>query len=197
MAPALMALFDQGPDLERLLTRCRRGDSESWSRLVERLQSLVYSIPRRYGLGPDDAADVFQTTFQALYRNLDRIESAQALPKWLSVTAARESLKVKRIQSRTTLAEDHGIPLEEIVAREDSTAESDAVAAESAMLAREAIGALDDRCRDLLTALYLGSDAPYAEISTKLGLPVGAIGPTRARCLDKLRKILEKGGFFA
>lgn len=191
-----MANLDVSRDWDRLLNRCRQSDSEAWNRLVESTQALVYSIPKRYGLGADDSADVFQTTFQALYKNLDRVQSGQALPKWLAVTASRECLRIKRIQSRTVGAEDLGLSLDEIVASEEDTAESDAVAAESADDVRRAVGSLQERCRALLTALYLTEETPYAEIAERLGMPIGAIGPTRARCLDKLRKILEQGGFF-
>ena len=194
--PHTMANLDASRDWDRLLNRCRQSDAEAWNRLVDSTQSLVYSIPRRYGLGADDAADVFQATYQALFKNLDRMQSGRALPKWLAVTAARESLRIKRIQSRTVGAEDLGLSLDEIVAQEETTAEGDAVAAESADDVRRAVASLQERCRELLTALYLAEETPYAEIAERLGMPIGAIGPTRARCLDKLRKILEQDGFF-
>ncbi|MFI5385098.1 MAG: RNA polymerase sigma factor, partial [Fimbriimonadales bacterium] len=82
--------------MDDLVRRCLKRDHEAWSRLIGRFQGLVYSIPKRYGLSEEDASDVFQTTFQALLRNLDRIEDAKVLPKWLAVTASRESLRLKR-----------------------------------------------------------------------------------------------------
>lgn len=179
-------------DLERLLLRCRRGDADAWATLVARLQNLVYSIARRYGLNEDDSGDVFMTAFQALHRNLDRIESGRALPKWLATTAARESLRLKRLRSRT----DNDAPLEEILASDDRDAEAEAVRADSAERVRLALDAMPGRCRDLLHALYDATEAAYTEISGRLGIPIGAIGPTRARCLEKLRKSLEKDGFF-
>src|SRR4051812_22415324 len=109
-----------GGELDGLLRRCIKGDTSAWGALVDQFQNLVYSIARRYGLNRDDASDVFQVTFQALYRNLDRIEDARTLPKWLSVTASRESLRVKRIGGRATLIEDSGVDLDTLVANEET-----------------------------------------------------------------------------
>lgn len=190
-----MNLLSRTDDLDDLVRRCLRRDSQAWARLVERFQNLVYSIPRRYGLNEDDAADVFQATFQALLRNLDRIESARTLPKWLAVTASRESLRLKRAASRSVSAEDRGMDLETMVAAEEQSAEDNAVQAERADLVRRMTNELNERCRDLLTMLYLADDPPYEEISEKLAMPIGSIGPTRARCLEKLRKKLEEAGF--
>jgi RNA polymerase sigma factor (sigma-70 family) len=192
-----MGLESNWQDLEGLLARCRRQDGTAWGQLVDRFQNLVYSIPRRYGLGDEDAADVFQHTFQSLLRNIDRIESAQTLPKWLSVTASRESLRIRRISGRSVLAEDRSINLDQIVASEESDAESNAVVAEQAEILRLKVGELKERCRELLTALYLADDEPYADISARLGIPIGAIGPTRARCLEKLRRLLVDTGLFS
>src|SRR5438045_3013413 len=118
-----MKLLGQTDDLEDLVRRCLQRDQHAWSRLVDRFQNLVYSIARRYGLNDDDSADVFQTTFQALLRSLDRIESAKTIPRWLAVTASRESLRVKRLSSRSISAEDRGIDLETLIDQEDQSAE--------------------------------------------------------------------------
>jgi RNA polymerase sigma factor (sigma-70 family) len=191
-----MSLFKQDYDLERLVERCKRQDSAAWAELVRRFQSLVYSTARRYRLNDEDANDVFITTFQALLRSLDRIESAQTLPKWLAVTASRECLRIKRIQGRTFNPEDQGFTLDDIVATEESSAEENALAAVESEELRSAILGLAERCRKLLTLLYIEEDVSYQEISESLGMPVGAIGPTRARCLDKLRRQLQASGFF-
>ena len=179
-------------ELDRLLERSRRGDADAWGTLVERLQALVYSVPRRYRLGEDDAADVFAVTFAALHRNLDRIESGRALPRWLATTAARESLRLRRLAERTTSE----VALDEIVAGEDADAEREAVRADDAHRVRTAMARMASRCRDLLSALYSDDDAAYVDVAARLGIPVGAIGPTRARCLEKLRKSMEAEGFF-
>jgi RNA polymerase sigma factor (sigma-70 family) len=191
-----MKLLAQTDDLDDLVRRCVKRDAQAWSKLVDRFQNLVYSIPRRYGLNDDDASDVFQATFQALLKNLDRIESPRTIPKWLAVTASRESLRVKRISGRSVAAEDRGLDLETIVDREERSAEDNALEAEQADILRRATGELNERCRDLLTMLYLEDDPSYQEISEKLGMPMGAIGPTRSRCLQKLKKKLEEAEFF-
>ena len=183
-------------ELSRLLERARRSDPAAWNALVERHQALVYSIPRRYGLNDDDAEDVFITTFQALHSSLDRIENAQTLPKWLAVTAARRCLHIKRLSARTVSAEDRSLNLDEIVASEDRDAEEEAITAERALGLREGLVRLGGRCQDLLNALYIEVDVSYQEISDRFRMPLGAIGPTRARCLAKLKKILEDKGFF-
>lgn len=190
-----MRHFGDGEDLERLLVRCRRGDNAAWSRLVDRFQALVYSVARRYGLPDEDAADVFQTTFQSLVRSLDRIESGQALPRWLAVTASRESLRIKRMKGRTVDFDSSGITLDEIVASEETDAEETSVAMDRGLRLREALAEVTGRCKQLLELLYM-DEAPYSEISEKMTMPVGAIGPTRGRCMEKLKTVLARRGFF-
>src|SRR5699024_5381877 len=101
-----MRLVADTTDLEILVAKCRRKDSRAWGQFVEQFQNLVYSIPRRYGLSSDDCNDVFQSTFQALVNHLDRIESPATLPRWLAVTASRESLRIIRISKKTTNLEE-------------------------------------------------------------------------------------------
>ena len=177
-------------ELDRLLERSRKGDPDAWSALVEYLQSLVYSVSHRYGLDDDDTADVFMTTFQALYRNLDRLESGQSLPKWVAKTAARDSLRLRRLRGDTA-----DVPLDEIVALEDRNAEREALRADDAYRVRIAMTRVSQTCRDLLSALY-EDERSYQEVARQLAVPIGAIGPTRARCLEKLRRLLEEEGFF-
>ncbi|RYG46702.1 sigma-70 family RNA polymerase sigma factor [bacterium] len=172
------------------LRALRLRDSDAWALVVDRYQALVYSVARRYGLSAEDAGDVFSGTFRALLTSVDRLESVEALPRWLAVTAARESLRIKRISSRYVQTEDERM-LDQIVDDEERDALASAAEAESSLALREGIARLADRCRDLLTALYLEDDPPYGEISERIGIPVGAIGPTRGRCLEKLKKILR------
>jgi RNA polymerase sigma factor (sigma-70 family) len=181
-------------DLETLVKKCREGDVDAWATLVSRFQSLVYSIPIKHGLNSDDAADVFQQTFQALHSHLDKIRVDATLPKWLAVTAARESLKV--IRARERVLDPGDASLEQVVDTEERNAEESAVLSWQADELRSALGRMPSRCRDLLTLLYF-EDLAYDEIMTRTGMPMGAIGPTRARCLEKLRKSLEDGGFFS
>lgn len=183
-------------DLDWIVERCRRGDDRAWGQLIDRFQALVYSIPRRYGLSEDDAADVFQITFSRLLKSFDKIESGYVLPRWLGLTASRESLKLLRIRGRTASYESSGITLEELVDEEERAAESNALMAERAIELRDALASLGGKCGDLLRLLYLEEDLGYTEVAARLKMPMGTIGPTRTRCLEKLQAVLAKSGFF-
>lgn len=169
---------------EGLVRRARLGDERAWSKLVEEFQRLVYSIPKRAGLSDADCDDIFQATFLALYRNLDRIEDAATLPRWLSVTASREMYRVIRTNSAVSSTET----LEDVLAVEEAKAEDLAIESEQAERLHSALGKLGGRCETLLKLLYF-DEAAYQEIADRLKIAIGAIGPTRARCLDKLRRL--------
>lgn len=190
-----MRLREDEENLQGLLDRCRREDSQAWSSLVMRFQSLVYSVARRYRLNEDDAADVFQTTFAALFRSIDRIEDGRSLPRWLAVTASRESLRAIRISGKYALAGDESLNLDEVVQAEELGAEANAIQAEKLDQLRTAILRLGGRCPELLTELYSSEEPAYADIAGRVGIPIGAIGPTRGRCLEKLRKKLSEIGW--
>lgn len=181
---------DEEGDVAHWLDRAKRGDARAWDRLVDRFQNLVYSVARRNRLDANDASDVFQSTFLALYRNLDRVENPATLGKWLAVTAARESIRLKRQQSRVVHEDRDGPGLDEILADEDTAVDSQAFEAVEAEYWRSAVTRLGGRCEQLLSALYF-DDKSYDEIVADLGIPIGAIGPTRARCLEKLRKVYQ------
>lgn len=183
-------LLHRETDLQGLLTRCRAGDQRAWGVLVERFQALVYSVPRRMGLREEDAADVFSETFAALVRSLDRIESGQALPKWLATTASRESLRLIRARSTTPLGD-----LEDTLIAEDQAVDHATLEALRHEDLKEAVSELPGRCRGLLEMLFF-EEAEYAAVTERLSIPTGAIGPTRSRCLEKLRRILESKDFF-
>lgn len=164
----------------------KRGDSRAWGKLVEALSPLVVAAGRRSGLSIDDREDAFQAAFVTLYKNLDRIDSATALPRWMAVTATREAWRISR-RTRglpSQLNED----FDEAPAIEES-AEDLVVRTESAFELRRALLKLGGRCLELLEALYIEEKA-YEEVSGQLSMPIGAIGPTRARCLEKLRKLI-------
>jgi len=163
---------------------------------VDRFSDFVYSVAKRYRLNADDAADVYQQTFQALHQSLNRIEQPETLPKWLAVTASRISLRIQRIQSRTVPLTTGETDLEAVLESEDVSAEASALAACEAEELHIALGRLGGRCQPLLQLLYLEEDSSYQMASDQLGIPLGAIGPTRARCLEKLKKLLLDGGFF-
>ncbi len=184
-------------DLESLVRKCIAGDGRAWSELVDQFQNLVYSVPRRMRLSEEDAGDVFQTTFLALFRNLDRIESVATIPKWLTVTATRESYRLMNSRYARSTANLGETDLDAVLADEDHNVEEQLALAATGEALREGLARLQDKCRELLTLLYIEEDTSYQDISDRLLLPMGSIGPTRARCLDKLRSILAKDSFFS
>ncbi|HYK68410.1 MAG TPA: sigma-70 family RNA polymerase sigma factor [Streptosporangiaceae bacterium] len=171
------------------------GDSAAWKAIVEHFSGLVWAITRGYRLGPPDAADVFQTTWLRLAEHLDRIASPERLGAWLATTARRESLRIARAAARTTPAHDG--TLVGLGHVDDHSPEQAVLDAEQAMLDSErarqlwrAFRELSDRCQQLLRVLMASPPPSYAEVGAALGMPVGSIGPSRARCLDRLRQML-------
>jgi RNA polymerase sigma factor (sigma-70 family) len=177
---------------EALVLACRRGDAGAWEALIQRYQRLIYAIPRRSGLNDDQVADVFQHVFAMLLENLDSIQQPARVGAWLATTARRESWRLGRHESGTTTSVDNEDDLD-AGALPDTMLLPDELMLRLEMQhqVRVAIAGLDERCRRLLTLLFYRSEPPaYAEIATALGLPEGSIGPTRARCLKKLRRLL-------
>lgn len=176
----------QRPDHD-LLESCRRGDSHAWSEIVERYSRLVHSVPRRYGLPDADCEDVHQAVFVALVNSLGRRDRIEKLPSWLLTVAHRESWRVGRSRNRAVDLDDFNS-----VAEPNPSTTTDA---EQEQAVREGLSQLDERCRDLLTALFSVQGEPhYPTIASRLGMPRGSIGPTRARCLAELEKILRRSG---
>jgi RNA polymerase sigma factor (sigma-70 family) len=180
-----------------LVSRCRRGEGAAWEALVQRYQRLVFAIVRRAGLDEHAAADVFQTVFARLVAHLPRIADPQRLQAWIVTTAKREALLALRRGKRTvsmTRVDDAGdeAPGWDIA---DDAPLPEEVLAELQQLdqLRHALDKLEERCRELLLMLFRDDDekVPYAEVADRLGISVGSIGPTRSRCLDKLRRLME------
>lgn len=183
---------------ETLVQQCVRGESAAWSRLIDRYTPLVDTVARRAGLDRHGAADVLQTVFARLFEHLPRMDHPQRLQAWIVTASKRESWRQYRRGRRTvsmTASEDSCDcePVWELVDR--------SVIAEDALSQRQQVDQLraglcqlDGRCRDLLELLFPRDDEPlsYAEIARRLDAPIGSIGPTRSRCLDKLRRMLEE-----
>ncbi len=167
-----------------LLERFRSGDEDAWNTIVGRFERLVYSIALRSGLNREDAADVTQSTFAALIRQIDNIKQPDRLGSWLTTVARR--LAWRRIE---TLRRESPIG-DDIDVRIDFD-DSERFAAEAEVY--DAMSRLPAACQDIITRLFLDPKEPtYAELSVVLGRPVGSIGPTRQRCLDRLRAIIEE-----
>lgn len=181
---------------EALLLACRCGDATAWETLVTRYQRLIYTIPRRFGLDDDLCADVFQRTFTLLWQNLDRIEQPRRVRAWLVTTARREAARVARRQSKVAPLdpgdEDRAESYQPELVDPAPLPDTLFLQLEEQQIVRMRVAALDKRCAHLLTLLFYGPTPPsYAEVATALGIPEGSIGPTRARCLQKLRRLLE------
>jgi RNA polymerase sigma factor (sigma-70 family) len=170
-----------------LVERARAGDDRAWRLLVDRYAGLVYSVPRRHRLGNDQCDDVFQVTFTSLWRSLGRLRDVATLPKWLITTAYRESLRVRRTSTAPASdpGTDHADPA--------SAPAEDLVRGERQHALHLALTRLGGKCEPLLRALFLDPRQPnYQAISQRLGMPVGSIGPVRARCLRKLLELFRE-----
>ena len=178
-----------------LVARCIGGDGAAWSALVQRYQRLVYAIVLRMGLDEHAAADVFQTVFERLVEHLPRIADPSRLQAWIVTTAKREALlqrnRGQRTVSMTLNNPDYEHGAEWDLADDSPNAEEAMGELQQLHQLRAAIDRLDERCRDLLLLLFRdkGSKLAYEDVALKLNIAVGSIGPTRSRCLDKLRRL--------
>jgi RNA polymerase sigma factor (sigma-70 family) len=177
-----------------LVAACLEGRAWAWEALIERYKRLVYAIPMQANLSQEDAADIFQTVFAALLRHIDRLRDAQGLAKWLITTTQRETWNLVRkrrreptdefalanLSTRTSVLDNPEIRVSAAIDRE---------------LLLQALRQIDERSRKLLWMLYLDPAEPsYEQIGELMDMPLGSIGPTRARSLKKVAKILKKMG---
>jgi RNA polymerase sigma factor (sigma-70 family) len=184
-----------GTDAGDLVLAAVRGDKASWDALVQRYSGLVWSVTRGYRLGPADAADVFQTTWLRLAEHLGRIDKPGHVGAWLATTARHEALRIARGATRMVPSDE--ATLVALGQVDDYSPEQAALDAEQVRLNSErsarlwhAFGELPARCRELLRILIASPPPSYAEVAAAVGMPVGSIGPTRARCLRRLRERL-------
>jgi RNA polymerase sigma factor (sigma-70 family) len=175
-------------DDSALIQACLDGDEAAWKDLVTRYGRLVYSIPRRYGLSAADADDVFQNVFTSVYRHLPTLRDQTRLTAWLITITHHEAQRVGKHEPVSaeldeTATDGNDPPLEQVQALERQH------------LVRQALEQMGSPCRELLTALFLDPDPiSYEKLAARLGIPVGSIGPTRARCFKKLEAILLELG---
>jgi len=185
--PAGADLRRDDPLVTDLVTRARNGDQQAWEALVERYAPLTWSICRRYRLADADAKDVGQTVWLQLVDHLDTIRDPAALPGWLATTTQRECGRVLRA-ARKQEPPGHPLDAADIPDQVTEAAEYELLRAERHAALREAFMHLAPSSRKLISLLIQDPPVPYAEISARLGIPVGSIGPNRSRCLDKLRR---------
>jgi RNA polymerase sigma factor (sigma-70 family) len=176
----------------QLVAAANCGDASAWDALVERYSRLVWAVARSFRLSSADAADVSQTTWLRLVEKLDTIKDPDHLAGWLATTAKRESLRILRLSGRESPTFDDG---EELLGPEAGSLEQNPEAL--ALLGDEythlwrAFARLSESCQVLLWLVTVAPLGSYAEVSAALGMPIGSIGPTRSRCLDRLRAQLS------
>ena len=164
-----------------IIQACLRQEQDGWKELIGRYQRLIYSVARSFCPQPEDTADLFQNVCLELHKNLHRLRNEQSLSAWLITVTRRQALAIRRSRKPE-------IPIEDF---------EPAIDAQIECLTEEfeietAIRQLPDRCERLLRLLYYDIDEPsYTDIAQKLRMPVASIGPTRARCLEKLKRQIE------
>lgn len=183
-------------DDRALVEACVGGDAEAWEALVLRYQRLIYSIPIRSGFSPVDAADIFQSVCLKLFQKLATLRKQEKISSWLMTTTTRECWRVVEKRRRETQPsiydEDFERDLVNQLVSVEPHADQQCIAFERQQAVREAIEALSERCRSLITLLFYSREEPsYSDIARLIKVPLNSIGATRARCLQKLKRILE------
>lgn len=178
-------------DPAALVAAAGAGDATAWNALVERFAGLVWSVIRSHGVYGDGAGDVFQTTWLRLVEHLDRLREPHHVGAWLATTARHESLRVLRKSGRQVLVGELPEYLDEDSAEPVDTA---LLAGERRASALEAMAAAPPRCQQLLRLMMVEPALSYDEIAEILGWPKGSIGPTRGRCLERIRAGLGRSG---
>ncbi len=177
----------------RLVSACLAGEEEAWNAILTKYKRLIYSIPVKRGFSTDDASDIFQAVCVELLKELPRLREPQALAGWLIRVTANKCYRWERRESRYVGTEEETLP-----AGADSAPDLDELldSLEREQLLRDAVTSLADRCKKLVRMLFFElPPIPYDVVAKKLGLARGSIGFIRRRCLERLRKSLEKRGF--
>jgi RNA polymerase sigma factor (sigma-70 family) len=179
-----------------LVEQCRAGNEAAWNELVDRYQRLIITIPRRAGLSEEQSADILQEVFLTLFEKLDSIEQPERIRSWMVTTAKFKTWSARRgekgFHSQSATEEEMEA---EMASVRDGAPLADAllIELEEQHLIRHALENLEERCRTILSLIYLTEPAAtYAEVAKKIGVGETSISPMRARCLEKLAKILTK-----
>ncbi len=178
-------------DLAEVMARAVDGDPQAWRSLTERFGGMIMAIARSCRLDDADVAEVHQMTWLRLVENIDRIEQRTRVGAWLATTARRESLRIIRARGRVLFDHDG------LLDRPDANAvplDAGPLADERSEAMRAAFALLPPHCRRLMGILASDDPPSYKEISKRLSMPIGSIGPTRGRCLEHLRRILDEIG---
>jgi RNA polymerase sigma factor (sigma-70 family) len=180
-------------DVRTLLASAAAGDQAAWDILVERYSSLLWSIARGFRLGSADAADAVQLTWLKLVENLDHINDPDRLAGWLATTVRRECLQIIRRNARTRPVADTGLP---DVADTAPPVDDRLLRRERDAELWQTFAQLSERCQQLLRVLTAVPAPAYTEVAAALDMPIGSIGPTRQRCLSRLRELVVAAPVF-
>jgi RNA polymerase sigma factor (sigma-70 family) len=179
---------------ERLVNECRKGNQAAWSRLIEKYKNLIFSIPIKFGLSREDAADIFQSVCLDLLSDLAQLHEPRALPKWLMQMSYRKCLNWKK--QRLDLFDDANEIEDRPETGTQELPEEMLYQLQREQKLRDAISALPPRCHQMIGMLFFESPSrPYEQVAKELGIATGSIGFIRGRCLKKLRERLKKEGF--
>jgi RNA polymerase sigma factor (sigma-70 family) len=177
-----------------LVHGCLQGRDEDWNLLIDKYKNLVFSIPIRYGLSREEAADIFQSVCLDLIQDLPKVKDPKALPKWLMQVASHKCFHWKRQRARIVSQDDEEIQVPEATVPAD--AELNLREIEEEQMLREARAGLPPRCQELIRMLFYEEPTwPYQQVAASLGLATGSIGLLRQKCLDRLRSALDAVGF--
>jgi RNA polymerase sigma factor (sigma-70 family) len=180
------------PEVARLVAAAAAGESGAWDALVDKFAPTVWAVARGHRLSAVDAADVSQTTWLRLVENLHRIRQPERVGAWLAVTARRESLRVLRVGSRqTATGHDFDVLPDPVPA---PPPDRGVATQEWGLMVSGLVEQLPVRSQVLLRLLSADSPLSYRDISEALDMPIGSIGPTRARALEQLRRLAVKAG---
>ncbi len=184
------------PSVIALVARVCEGDQDAWNGIIERYSPLVWSICHRFQLSRQDVDDVGQSVWLLLVENIGKLREPAALPGWLATATRHECLRVLRASRRQDPA---GLPPEDLMPPDqvDLMVEQELFEAQRNFAFRAAFAELPEGCRALLTMLIADPPPGYAQVSDALKIPVGSIGPTRGRCLERLRRSPHLAAFLA
>jgi len=177
---------------ERLVSKCLKGNEQAWSALIDKYKNLIYSIPIKLGMY-DEAPEIFQAVCVDLLVNLPKLREPRALPKWLMQICYHKCLQhLRKSENQVPLADNPEFPL----LGEESLPDDLLAQLQHEQMVRDAVAELSPRCERLVRMLFFENPPrPYDQIAKELDIATGSIGFIRGRCLNKLKKQLEKMGF--
>ena len=179
---------------EELVAECLAGNQKAWNALVAKYKNLVYSVPMKYRMSTDDAADIFQAVWLELYNDLPRLRQPNAVRGWLMKVASNQCYRWKMKRQKQGEVPGSEIDLESLPGVSETPRWQEELEREQTL--REAILRLPPRCQTMVQLLfYADPPLPYGDVARQLGLAEGSIGFIRGRCLQKLRRHLEEMGF--